>query len=172
MNKGQNKHIAVRDLGFSLLAEGKILKIKADGYSMYPTVKPGSVIYIEPLTENMSPAPGEIIAWKRESGFVVHRLVRIIRNGDKTIYFTRGDSCVYEDQPVTKEIIAGRVVRVENLNEEIISAAGLARRHGYFINRLRVWFIFKLRRILIIFKQPPCPPKGGLNRHRKEKDTL
>jgi signal peptidase I len=161
MNKGQNKHIAVRDLGFSLLAEGKILKIKADGYSMYPTVKPGSVIYIEPLTEKMSPAPGEIIAWKRESGFVVHRLVRIIRNGDKTIYFTRGDSCSYEDQPVTKEIIAGRVVRVENLNKEIISAAGLARRHCCFINRLRVWFILKTKRIFNLLANPPAPLKGG-----------
>ena len=161
MNKGQNKHIAVRDLGFSLLAEGKILKIKADGYSMYPTVKPGSVIYIEPLTENMSPAPGEIIAWKRESGFVVHRLVRIIRNGDKTIYFTRGDSCSSEDQPVTKEIIAGRVVSVEDLNKKIISATGLARRHCYLINRLNVRIILKIKRIFNLLTDPPAPLKGG-----------
>ena len=152
MNKDHSKYIAVRDLGFSLLAEGKILKIKADGYSMYPTVKPGSVIYIEPLAENMSPVPGEIIAWKRESGFVVHRLVRIVRNGNETMYFTRGDSCAYEDQPVTKEMIAGRVVHVENLNKETISAIGLARRRCYYINRLRVWFILKFKHVFNLFK--------------------
>jgi signal peptidase I len=161
MTKDQNKNIAVRDLGFSLLAEGKILKIKADGYSMYPTVKPGSIIYIEPLIENMSPVPGEIIAWKRESGFVVHRLVKITRNSDETSYFTRGDSCSSEDQPVTKELIAGRVVRVENLNKEIISAAGLARKHCYFVNRLRVWFILKIKRIFNLLTDPPAPLKGG-----------
>jgi len=153
MNKDQNKHALIKDLGFSLLAEGKILKIKADGYSMYPTIKPVSVIYIEPLTENMSPWPGEIIAWKREPGFVVHRLVRIIRNDNETIYFTRGDSCSCEDQPVTKELIAGRVVRVENLNNETISAAKLTRKHCYFINRLKVWFILKIKRISLLFKE-------------------
>ena len=153
MNKDQNNHALIKDLGFSLLAEGKILKIKADGYSMYPTIKPGSVIYIESLTENMSPWPGEIIAWKREPGFVVHRLVRIIRNDNETIYFTRGDSCSCEDQPVTKELIAGRVVRVENLNNETISAAKLARKHCYFINRLKVWFILKIKRISLLFKE-------------------
>jgi len=160
MNKGQNKHIAVRDLGFSLLAEGKILKIKADGYSMYPTVKPGSVIYIEPLTENMSPAPGEIIAWKRESGFVVHRLVRIIRNGDKTIYFTRGDSCAYEDQPVTRDLIAGKVTMMEYRNEEI-KGSQMVRKSCYFTNRLNVRIILKIKRIFNLLTNPPAPLKGG-----------
>jgi len=35
MKMKSEDHKIVRDLGFSLLAEGTILKIKADGYSMY-----------------------------------------------------------------------------------------------------------------------------------------
>jgi hypothetical protein len=74
MNKPDN-HIIIKDIGFSLLAEGTTIKVRADGYSMYPAIKPGSVVLIEPLPESFLPFPGEIIAWKRESGFVVHRLV-------------------------------------------------------------------------------------------------
>jgi len=148
MNKERHNYTVIRDLGFSLLAEGKILKIKAGGYSMYPLIKPGYLIFIEPFADDIHPAPGEIIAWKRESGFVVHRLIRIIRNGSEVTYFTRGDSCGYEDQPVIREMIAGKVVRIENHNEEI-KGSRLNMKSCYFINRLKVWFLLKLKKITI-----------------------
>ena len=151
MKQHHNKYSVLRDLGFSLLAEGKVLKIKADGYSMYPSIRPGSVIFIEPLEEESGPVPGEIIAWKRESGFVVHRLVRIVREGNEIKYFTRGDSCGYEDQPVTRELIAGKVVRVENRKNKLIAGSHLLRKPCYYINRLVVWLILKTKRILEIF---------------------
>ena len=44
-------HSVLKEIGFMLLAEGKTLKVKAEGYSMYPSIKPGSVIYIEPFGE-------------------------------------------------------------------------------------------------------------------------
>ncbi len=90
----------MKNIGFSLLDEGTTLKVKAEGYSMYPSIKPGSVILIEPLADGLFPSPGEIIAWKRESGLVVHRLVRITKEENKICYITRGDSCAYEDQPI------------------------------------------------------------------------
>jgi len=150
MKADYNKYSVIRDLGFSLLAEGKVLKIKADGYSMYPSIRPGSVIFIEPLGEESGPAPGEIIAWKRESGFVVHRLIRILRDGNEIRYFTRGDSCGYEDQPVTREQISGKVVRVENRKNKLTDGSYLFRKPCYFINRLTVWLIIKTKRILKI----------------------
>src|SRR5512133_3778897 len=113
------RHIFVKDIGFSLLAEGTTLRVKADGYSMYPSIKPGSVILIEPLAEGITPSPGEIIAWKRETGFVVHRLVKIIRDNVTTRFITRGDSCAYDDQPVTFERIAGKVIRIETQSGSI-----------------------------------------------------
>ena len=161
MNKDQNKYIAIRDLGFSLLTEGKVLKIRASGYSMYPLIKPGSVIFIEPLMENKNPVPGEILAWKRESGFVVHRLVRIIMKGNEIIYITRGDSCGNEDKPVTKEMIAGKVIRVENINKVPMEDHQLVRKPCYFINKLKVWFIIIQKKIFLILTDPPPPLKGG-----------
>ena len=134
-------HNIAKELGFSLLEEGKTIRIRADGYSMFPTIKAGSLIYIEP---DIDPSPGEIIAWKREEGFVVHRLVRI--ENDEA-YITRGDSCAREDQPVKKEQIAGRVIRIENIpGDKYRSGEKMISRFDYIYNRLRVWLILKLRR--------------------------
>ena len=149
MNKTTDNHIIVKSIGFSLLAEGTTLRIRADGYSMYPSIKPGSIVLIEPLAEDLPPSPGEIITWKRESGFVVHRLVRIIKEGDKISFITRGDSCAYNDQPVKRDQIAGKVVQVETITGSIISSgAKLIRKPYYLYNRLVVWVLVRIRRIL------------------------
>jgi len=148
MNKTPDNHIIVKNIGFSLLAEGTTLRIRADGYSMYPSIKPGSVVLIEPFPGCSSPSPGEIIAWKREAGFVVHRLVRIIREGNTTNFFTRGDSCAYEDQPINPDQIAGKVVQVETITGSIISSGNeLVRKPSYLYNRLVVWILVRLRRV-------------------------
>ncbi|MCX6332985.1 MAG: signal peptidase I [Bacteroidia bacterium] len=169
MNKISDNHIIVKDIGFSLLAEGTALKVKADGYSMYPSIKPGSVVLIEPLAEGLPPSPGEIIAWKREAGLVVHRLVRIVREGNSISFFTRGDSCAYEDQPIKKEQIAGKVVQLESPDGRILSSGDkLVRKPSYLYNRLIVWVLVRIRRVLRPSKSPggakeetPHPPKGG-----------
>jgi signal peptidase I len=160
MNKTRENHNIVKEIGFSLISEGKILKVKADGYSMYPAIKPGSVVLIEPLTENMVPDPGEIIAWIRESGFVVHRLTRMIKISDETMFITRGDSCAYEDQPVSKEQIAGKVISVETGSGKIkASGKELISKPDYLYNRLIVWMLIKIRRINKILQiDPPAPP--------------
>jgi len=158
MTKASDNHIIVKNIGFSLLDEGTTLKVKADGYSMYPSIKPGSVILIEPLTDGLFPSPGEIIAWKRESGLVVHRLVRITKEENKISYITRGDSCVYEDQPIIRDQIAGKVIRVETPSGTILSSGEkLIRKPSYLYNRLMVWVLVRVR---IVFNSPQ-PPKGG-----------
>ena len=148
MNKTRDTNRIVRDLGFSLLDEGKNLKIKADGYSMYPSIKPGTIIFIEPFTVNNDPEPGEIVAWKRESGFVVHRLVRSERQGNDVIYITRGDSCRYEDRPVTRDQIAGKVIRIEDRKNRIIEGRELILKPCYFVNRIIVKVLLIINFIL------------------------
>ena len=159
MSNNHSKNIIVKDIGFSLLAGGTTLKVKADGFSMYPSIKPGSLILIEPLADGISPSPGEIIAWKRESGLVVHRLVRITKEDNKINYITRGDSCVNEDQPIYRDQIAGKVIQVEDPSGTILSFGDkLIRRPFYLYNRLMVWTLVRISRVL---NAPPSPPKGG-----------
>ena len=92
-----------------------------------------------------NPVPGEIIAWKRESGLVAHRVVRIFEKENQTFFITRGDSSAHEDQPVIKDQIAGKVIRIELTDGKPVPlATSLKKKHTYFINRLLVWMILHL----------------------------
>ena len=149
----ENGKKTIRDIGFSMLDEGKTIRIRADGYSMFPAIRPGYIIYIEPISAEEAPVPGEIIAWKRDTGFVVHRLIRIEKDGGRIWYITRGDSCKYEDKPVLKGQVAGRVIRAEDISAKRNRTGNeLVSKPRYLYNRLLVWLIIRLRRLRNILK--------------------
>lgn len=128
----------LKNIGTGLLAEGKTIRIKAHGYSMYPAIKPGSVILIEPLRLKGAPRVGEIVAIEREKGIIVHRIIKIVEEGGRKLYVARGDSNAYADAPVTIDKIPGRLTSVEGfapLPEE------MNKKPVYFINRMRVIMI-------------------------------
>jgi len=143
MNKAGRYRESIKDMSLVLLAEGKTIRIRASGYSMYPAIKPGSLILIEPVMLKGRPVPGEIVAIKRGNGLVVHRIrKRVVKDG-KTWYIARGDSNSRSDNPVTIEMIPGRVIRSEPTGQNSIPADIRIRpRPNYFLNRIRVIFIF------------------------------
>jgi signal peptidase I len=142
MNKNRFSS-TIKNMGTSLLADGTTIRIKAHGYSMYPSVKPGSLLVIEPIKVKGDPKPGELIVVKRESGLIVHRLVKIVIKDGIRWYIARGDSNAYADKPVRIEMIAGRVIKAEATGENRIPAdIRIKTRPNYVMNRLRVIFIF------------------------------
>jgi signal peptidase I len=129
----------VKDIGLTLLSEGKTIRIKAHGYSMYPRIKPGSLILIEPINIKGFPRPGEIIAIRRETGLIVHRLSKTINKNGVTFYIARGDSNAYADNPIKIDKIAGRIVRAESTGENTVPAdIRINTKPNYFVNRIRV----------------------------------
>ena len=148
MNKYLSKQSIVKDISLSLLAEGKTIRIKAHGYSMYPCIKPGSLLLIEPLSVKGMPRPGEIIAIKRENGMIVHRLSKIITRNGVTSYIARGDSNATADNPVKIDKIIGRIVRAETTGEnQKLADISLNTNPDYIRNRFRVIFIFLWKKI-------------------------
>lgn len=148
MNNSGLAQNLLEEVGFSLLDEGRTLRVRADGYSMYPAIKPGSVIYIEPVTEGSSPVKGEIIAWKKDSGFTVHRLVRIIGEENYRFIVTRGDSHLTDDDPEPFDRIAGRVIKVEYPEGITVHERKyLGKTPKYKLNRLLVRIILQISRI-------------------------
>jgi signal peptidase I len=161
MTKDPLAYNVLKEIGFTLLAEGKTISVRAEGFSMYPSVKPGSVIFIEPYEKGAEPVPGEIIAWKKDPGFIVHRLVRSYEEGNRKYFITRGDSIMAEDEPVPSDQIAGRVVRVENHKGKAVTAdVFLRKKPNYSFNRFLVRIILQFSRVKRIF-YPPSPLKGG-----------
>jgi Peptidase S24-like len=152
MSKKSLSHTVLKEIGFSLLAEGKTIRVKAEGFSMYPSIKPDSVIYIEPYRQDQEPFPGEIVAWKREAGFVVHRLVRRFEKDNCRYIITRGDSSMAEDEPVLSDQIAGRVIRVENPEgKPAPEKQYLNKKPKYTFNRFLVRIISQFYRIKRLF---------------------
>ena len=141
MNK--RKHDIVINTGLKLLSEGKSIRVKAHGYSMYPSIKPGSMVLIEPIMVRGAPGPGEIIAIKRESGLIVHRLVRTVAKNGITWYIARGDSNAHADTPVGINMIVGRITGADTTGENPVPAdIRINKKPRYYYNRLRViWTI-------------------------------
>lgn len=141
----------LKDLGFALLSEGKIIRLRAGGFSMYPAISPGSVVYVEPVLQASGLQPGDIIVWRRNQGFVAHRLVRKFEKDNREYFVTRGDSKMHEDPPVTGEVIAGKVIRLEYPEgKEVILKSYSNRKPCYMINKLsvRIFRIFrKIRKL-------------------------
>ena len=92
----------------SSLQEGKVVEITANGWSMWPTIKPGTSISISRV-EMSELQPGDLIAFTRAAHFVVHRIEEIKSNGAFTIY-TRGDANLRRDEPITAENFCGKVI--------------------------------------------------------------
>lgn len=137
----------VKDLALTLLSEGKTIRIKAHGYSMYPCIKPGSLLLIEPINLKGFPRQGEIVAIRRENGLIVHRISQILRKNNITFYIARGDSNAFSDNPVKIDKIAGRIIRAETTGENsVIADIRINIKPNYFFNRLRViWLMINLK---------------------------
>ncbi len=102
---------ALKDIGLDILASGTAIQVSANGYSMYPTIKPGGTIVI---TKTDRPVPGDIIVISKGGKMVVHRLIKIIEE-DKDIQFVaRGDSNRFPDPPMAIENIVGQVAYFPN----------------------------------------------------------
>jgi signal peptidase I len=135
----QDKKLMIKNTGLTLLSEGKTIRIKAHGYSMYPCIKPGSLVLIEPIHLKGAPVPGEIIAITRENGMILHRLIKIVVKNNITSYIARGDGNAFADDPVKIDKIAGRIVGAESTGENPVPAdIRINTRPNYFFNRIRV----------------------------------
>lgn len=99
-------------LGAELLSSGLTVRIKVSGYSMYPALRPGDTVEIMPVEPGAEPEPGELVAIKRDTDFIVHRFLGYFEKEGKRWLFTRGDSVLHPDNPFTEDALAGRVITV------------------------------------------------------------
>ncbi len=145
MKNNRSDHIFLKKVSLSLLSEGKSLRIKAGGYSMFPAIHPGDIVIIAPVHNQSNLIPGDIIVFRRDSDFVLHRLTDIRHRDDNTFYITRGDSSMNEDKPIAADKISGVVTAIE-------TRRGRIRPHRYKIhyrrNRLTVKLIHSWKKLL------------------------
>ncbi len=92
----------------ALLDNQSVVSITAGGYSMWPAIKPGDKVLIEPLKEKEF-ARGDVVALIRDGGYVVHRVTDISLRDMKKYFKTQGDASLRADHWSQKDDIAGIV---------------------------------------------------------------
>lgn len=104
-------YVTASQAAASLLAEERTLLITAGGYSMWPAIQPGDRIILSPCRPADLTA-GDVVATRRDGGFVVHRITEIKRDSAFILFRTRGDASMASDQWVTEMDLAGQVTSI------------------------------------------------------------
>ena len=92
----------------SSLKEGKEVELTANGWSMWPTIKPGTILSLKNIPiEDVQ--VGDAIAFIRNDHFVVHRVERIAAENPRKI-ISRGDANLRFDEIVNEDNYCGKVI--------------------------------------------------------------
>ncbi|MBI9060595.1 MAG: S24/S26 family peptidase [Marinilabiliaceae bacterium] len=92
-----------RSIVAHLLNEGRVIEIHASGFSMFPLLRPGDKLQIQPQKGSFK--SGDIIVFDRGDVFVAHRLIEIRQ--DQVI--CKGDGFVTYDTPIDLQQVVGKV---------------------------------------------------------------
>lgn len=115
-----------------LIRQGLNIYAKAAGPSMFPVIRPGDRVLVEPKSFSELKI-GDIVLYERDSAYIIHRLMKKI--GQSAI-ITRGDNQSWNDQPIPAESVLGRVIRIEGRGRRMVLTGRLSRMFARFI----VWF--------------------------------
>lgn len=108
-------HNSIKGLSLEQLEEGRDVILTVGGYSMYPSLKPGSRIKVRKCPP-VELQPGDIIVYEAAGKWIAHRLIRkeFIR---ETYYFTtKGDACLKKDTKFSHKALLGKVTAYQNSN--------------------------------------------------------
>ena len=113
------------DLTTELLSQGTTVRFRPSGRSMYPSIREGEVITVEPVRAS-DVKLADIVLYRSERGLIAHRVVEVSNRAagfslrasssqDARVFRLRGDASLRCDQPVAAEQVFGRVVRLQDL---------------------------------------------------------
>ena len=132
-----------------LLANGYNVRIKTNGFSMFPLIWTGDKVTISPQKDvNI----GDVIVFTRDGRMVGHKVVRIFEKNGIQHYQTRGDCIFRLDEPITAGRILGKVIRIERGNippaRRILLLVYPALQFGY-LNAILISALIRIRRYFL-----------------------
>ena len=100
------------DVATDVLWSGYRMRFRAGGSSMWPTIRPGEAITVEPATATEVKLK-DIVLYRTGRGVIGHRVVRIANRNGELVLLARGDADQGAGEPVAAKQILGKVVAVE-----------------------------------------------------------
>jgi signal peptidase I len=73
-------------------------RVRFEGYSMYPALRPGDTLILG-VIPGADCAPGDIVCVPGMQGLIVHRVIRMDRSVIPPTIVTKGDNLTYPDPP-------------------------------------------------------------------------
>ena len=128
------------EVGTEVLRSGYRMRFRAGGGSMWPTIRPGEAITVEPATEVRLK---DIVLYRTERGVIGHRVVGIENRNGERVLLARGDADFGAGEPVAAEQILGKVVTVEREGCSI----DLESRRAKMKHSMRAWVLSLKSRI-------------------------
>lgn len=131
-----------------VLRSGRSVELPASGYSMFPALKPGDRVIINPLSVGVMPKPGSIVIYEESGELIIHRLIKIHPEDPNNVLFvTRGDSRKLEDPPWSKQKLIGVATKFKHDNRDYTIRYSLPSGARYFLNLKSLWIYHKINRL-------------------------
>src|SRR5262245_12705213 len=105
------------------LASGTLVRFRAEGSSMHPTIRDGEVIVAAPVSV-AEVVRGDVLVCRHRGRVLAHRLVSIDGEGSRRRFVLRGDSQQSSDVFVDADDIVARIVAVRRRGRSIALPGG------------------------------------------------
>ena len=150
-------NINFKDLLAALLSEGKDVRFRANGFSMFPFIIDGDVLTISPLA-GFSFKVGSVVAFRRpqDNGIAVHRIVGRTRD----YFIIKGDNVSGVDGYLPRRCLLGFVSKIERGKKLIRFGLG---RESLFIVLLSRAGLIRLV-VFVLLKVMPQPLRKFIKR--------
>jgi hypothetical protein len=100
------------ELASELLCKGGSFQFKGRGWSMYPFIRDGAVVTVDPVQPHCLRV-GDVVLYRSEDSLVVHRIVTKRTVDERVDLWIRGDVFSGPGEKLSSTSLLGRVVRVE-----------------------------------------------------------
>ena len=106
------------------LTSGTTVRFRAEGTSMYPTIRDGETITVVAVSPD-EVVRGDVLLCRDGTRVLAHRVVAVATNGPERLFQLKGDAKTECDAPVGARAIIGAVVNVRR-NGRFVPLGGRA----------------------------------------------
>lgn len=103
-----NQEELTHSLRKQAIQKGHSVQTLASGYSMFPFLKKGDILTVEPVPMEMIKR-GDVVVFERGEKWIAHRVIKIRVCAEGLEFLLRGDTCIAFDPVVKKNNYVGTV---------------------------------------------------------------
>lgn len=110
----ESRNLVKHTLAAEVLRNTGILRLRALGYSMLPTIWPSDLMDIETCSFSQI-SPGDVVLFTRDDRFFIHRVLEKCESS----LTTRGDALAETDPPIHASQVLGKVTALRRANRAL-----------------------------------------------------